>query len=63
MASKRKRKPWKVQEPVARYNMRRIPCAMTEPFARSNRSAYVSLRADGAPAQENGDAFESDLST
>jgi len=40
MASKRKRKPWKVQEPVARYNLRRVPCAMTDTFARSNGSAY-----------------------
>src|SRR6187399_1615858 len=36
MASKRKRKPWKVQEPVARYNIRRVPCAMTAVVARAN---------------------------
>ena len=49
MASKRKRKPWKVREPVARYNIHRAPCTMTELFALPNRSAYLSsLRADPA---------------
>src|SRR6187399_972635 len=44
MANKRKRKAWKVQESVARYRVRRVPCAITAAVGRSNRSACVGLR-------------------
>src|SRR6187399_3071445 len=43
MANKRKRKAWKVQESVARYRVRRVPCAITAAVGRSNRSACVGL--------------------
>src|SRR6187399_3651776 len=41
MASKRKRKPWNVREPVARYSVRGVPCTMTAIGARSNSRLSV----------------------